>query len=296
MKKIYGILSAITVIAAVVFYLSFYIVDERNWVVITQFGKPVRTEKEAGLHFKYPGFLQTVNLFDKRVNMFDTQPIQLMLGDKNPIIISCYVAWQIKDPLLFFQVVGNEKNAEVKLADMIISNLGIILGDYDIKNIINTDKNSVKLEEIEAAVKTDATAKSREKYGIEIVKAGIQRVAYPGIVMKAVYERMKSERSKVAEKLRAEGQEEASGIRSEANKISQEIEAKAQKEALIIKGEGDKQAMKIYSKAYSRDSEFFNLIRSLDMYKKILDDKTTLILSTDSSLFEYLDLQENKKK
>ena len=296
MKKIYGILSAITVIAAVVFYLSFYIVDERNWVVITQFGKPVRTEKEAGLHFKYPGFLQTVNLFDKRVNMFDTQPIQLMLGDKNPIIISCYVAWQIKDPLLFFQVVGNEKNAEVKLADMIISNLGIILGDYDIKNIINTDKNSVKLEEIEAVVKTDATAKSREKYGIEIVKAGIQRVAYPGIVMKAVYERMKSERSKVAEKLRAEGQEEASGIRSEANKISQEIEAKAQKEALIIKGEGDKQAMKIYSKAYSRDSEFFNLIRSLDMYKKILDDKTTLILSTDSSLFEYLDLQENKKK
>ena len=296
MKKIYLLLSILTIMIASVFYLSFYTVDAKSWVVITQFGKPVRSIKKAGPYFKRPGFLQTVNTFDKRINMFETQPIQLMLGDKNPIVISCYAAWRIKEPLLFFQVVGNVKNAEIKLADMIISNLGIALGDYDIKNIINIDKNVVKLEEIETAVKTDSTMKSKEKYGIEIVKVGIQRVAYPDIVMNAVYERMKSERSKEAKKLRAEGQEKASKIRSEANKMSREIEAKAQKEALVVKGEGDKQAMKIYAQAYLMDPEFFNLIRSLDMYKKIMDNKTTLILSTDSKLFEYLDLQEEKKK
>ncbi len=296
MKKAYICILVAIAISVSVLYLSVFTVDDRNWVVITQFGKPVKTITEPGPYFKLPGFLQTINKFDKRINMFETQPIQLLLGDKNPVVISCYAAWQIQDPLLFFQVVGNKNNAENKLSDMVTSSLGIVLGDYNIRNIINIDKADIKIDEIEKAIKTESSARSEEKYGIKIIKTGIQRIAYPDIVMKSVYERMKSERRKEADKLLAEGQEEASNIHFEANKISQSINAKAKKNALIIKGEGDKAVMRIYSQAYNKDAEFFNLIRSLDMYKKIMADNTTLILSTESELFKYLDLGRGEEK
>lgn len=285
------IIAGILILIWVLGYLSSYTVSAREWVIITQFGRPVKTIMEEGLHFKLPGVIQKVNRFEKRTNVFETQLIQLLLGDKNPIILSCYVAWRIESPLTFFQAIGYLENATYKLSDMVNSQLGSILGNYKIDNIINTVPENVKMNEIEKILLSNSNERVREKYGIQIIQIGIQRVAYPSIVSKAVYERMKSERRKEVDKLRAEGKEEATKIKAMADKEVKDITSEAYKKAQIIKGEGDGEAMKIYAAAYGQDPEFFDFLKSLETYEHILKTKSTLILSTESELFKYLNLE-----
>ena len=289
MKKNLIIVSILIVVAALI-YFSTFTVQESESAVITQFGRPVKVVQQAGLYLKLPGFLQKVDRFDLRTVSYETQPIQLLLGDKNPIIISCYIAWAIKEPLLFFQSVGYSQNAVQKLSDMVTSQLGIVLGDYYLGNIINIDPEQVKLVEIETRLRDNSNSSAQDKYGIHIAKIGIKRIAYPDIVIEAVYNRMKSERNKEAAKLRAEGKEEGMNIRTEADKRAKEIEAEAYKKSQILRGEGDRTAMNIYAEAYSQDPEFFDFLKSLQTYKNILSKNTTLILSTDSELLKYLDI------
>jgi membrane protease subunit HflC len=289
MKKTLFIALPIIAVLALA-YFSTFTVNESESVVITQFGRPVKVVQQAGLHLKLPGFLQKVDRFDLRTGAYETQPIQLLLGDKNPIIISCYVAWAIEKPLLYFQSVGYSQNAVQKLSDMITSQLGIILGDYSLSNIINVDAGQIKLEEIETRLRDNSDSSAEDKYGIDIEKIGIKRIAYPAIVIEAVYNRMKSERNKEAAKLRAEGKEEGMNIRTEADKKAKEIEAEAYRTSQILRGEGDRTAMNIYTEAYSQDPEFFDFLKSLETYKNILNENSTLILSTDSELLKYLDV------
>ena len=289
MKKTLFIALSIIVVLALA-YFSTFTVKESESVIITQFGRPVRVVQQAGLHLKLPGFLQKVDRFDLRTDSYETDPIQLLLGDKNPIIISCYVAWAVKKPLLFFQSVGYAQNAVQKLSDMVTSQLGIILGDYTLSNIINVDPGQIKLAEIEKRLRDNSDSSAQDKYGINIAKIGIKRLAYPAIVIEAVYNRMKSERNKEAAKLRAEGKEEGMNIRTEADKKAKEIEAEAYRTSQILRGEGDRTAMNIYAEAYSRDPEFFDFLKSLETYRNILNKNTTLILSTDSELLKYLDI------
>jgi membrane protease subunit HflC len=289
MKKTLFIALPIIAVLALA-YFSTFTVKESESVVITQFGRPVRVVQQAGLHLKLPGFLQKVDRFDLRTDSYETQPIQLLLGDKNPIIVSCYIAWAVEKPLLFFQSVGYSQNAVQKLSDMVTSQLGIILGDYTLSNIINVDPEQIKLAEIEKRLRDNSDSSAQDKYGINIAKIGIKRLAYPAIVIEAVYNRMKSERNKEAAKLRAEGKEEGMNIRTEADKKAKEIEAEAYRSSQILRGEGDRTAMNIYAEAYSQDPEFFDFLRSLETYRNILSKNTTLILSTDSELLKYLDI------
>jgi membrane protease subunit HflC len=275
-------------------YFSTYTVLENELIIVTQFGKPVRTIDTAGLHFKLPGFLESVNRFDKRSDMFETQPTQLLLGDKKPIIISCFVLWKIHDPLLFFQSMGRLDSAIQKIDDIISSKLSIVLADYAIEDIINTQKDRVLLSDIEAKVTQAANDNSIGKYGVVIQETGVQRLAYPAVVINAVYERMKSERTKEADKIRAEGKEVAQKITVGAEKKAREIKAEANKQALILKGEGDQESMAIYADAYRQGSEFFDFLQSLETYSNILGEETTLVISTDSDLFRYLQIEKSK--
>ncbi len=268
--------------------VSTYAVSQGEYAVLTQFGKPSRTVEEAGLYFKRPGFLETVNRIERRTHVFSTQPIQLMLGDQNPIVLTCYVCWRVRDPLLFFQSVVTVDIAAQKLGDMVNSQLGNTLGDYRLANIISTTPEQVEIAGIEAKVLESTNVKTREKYGIEVVQVGIRRLAYPSIVAEAVYNRMRSEREKEARKYRAEGQEEATMIKARADREVKEILAESYKQAEIRKGEGDRQALKIYAEAYGEDAEFFEFMRSMEVYESILGENSTLVLSTDSELFRYL--------
>jgi len=277
-------------------FTAAYTVNEQEYAIITQFGKPVRIVEEAGLYFKLPGFLQNINRVDKFVKNFTTQPIQLLLGDKNPVILTCYVCWEVEDPLSFFESLSTNLIAAQKLGDMVNSQLGGVLGDYTINNIINTQTEMVKLEEIENRIIKNANKNTRESYGIKIVTLGIRRILYPSIVAESVYERMRAEREKEARKFRAEGKEEASKIQASTDKEVAEILADAYKQSEIIKGEGDKRAMEIYANAYSKNPDFFEYSKSLETYCDILKDKSTVILSTDSDLFKFLTQFEINKE
>jgi len=287
----------VALVAVATLYLVTFTVSEREYVVVTQFGKPTRTISASGLNWKWPGFLETVNRVDRRIHTFTTQPIQLLLGDKNPIVLTSYVCWRVRDPLLFFQSLVNTEIARQKLGDMVNSQLGSVLGDFSLANIINTAPEQVKLSAIENRILEDTNRKAQSKYGLEIIQVGIRRIAYPTIVADAVYNRMRSEREKEAMKYRAEGREQATKIRAKADREVTEILAEAYKKAQILKGEGDQQALKIYSAAYGKDREFFEFTRSMEVYRDILGEQSTLILSTDTELFRYLkDPLGNMKK
>ena len=282
----------IAAVLLIVVYTITFTVSEKEYVIVTRFGKPVRVIEDAGLHFKLPFFFETVNRLDRRIHVFVTQPIQLLLGDKNPIILTCYVCWKIASPSLFFQSITFTKVAQQKLGDMINSQLGSVLGDYHIDRIISTKPGEVAFEEIEQRIMVDSNPKARGKYGLEIVQLGLRRLNYPSIVAEAVYNRMRSEREKEAKKHRAQGAEEAAKIEAQTDKEVSEILAKAYQEAETIKGEGDREAIRIYAEAYGEDPEFFEFLKSLEIYKDILRDKSTLVLSTESELFKYLDSHE----
>jgi len=273
-------------------YYSLFTVNEKEFVIITRFGKPVRTLEQAGLYFKRPGFLEAVNRIEKRAKVFKTQPIQLLLGDKNPLIITCYVCWRVSDPLRFLQSLTSSDIVEQKIGDMINSLLGSTLGDYTIENIINVRPELVRLEDIEVRILQESEQKAIKKYGIKIIDVGIRRLAYPHIVTQSVYDRMRAEREKETKKYLAEGKEEAAKIEAQTDKEVAQIIAEANKEAEILKGQGDKEAMSIYAEAYSQDPGFFEFTKSLEACSDVLKKKSTLILSTESGIFKYLKYTE----
>ena len=292
--KITCLIFGVVAVALLMTWLCTYTVSQREYVVLTRFGKPVETMSATGLHLKRPGFLETVNRIERRTHIFNTKPIQLLLGDKNPIIITCYICWRVKDPLLFFQSLLSSQIATQKLSDMVNSQMGNALGAFKLDNIINTDPSKVKLDELEQQILSNTNASATERYGVEVVEIGVRRLAYPAVVADAVYNRMRSEREKEARKFRAEGKEEATKIRAKADRQAKEILAEAYKQAEILKGEGDQKALKIYAEAYSKDKEFFEFLKSMELYKDILDDRSTVIMSTDSDLFKRLKHLQDK--
>ena len=187
-----------------------FTVSEKEFAIVTEFGKKVETHKEAGLKTKLP--FQTVIRIDKRNNVFKSQPIELLLKDKNPIVVVCFICWRVDDPDLFIKSLITFDNARLKLGDMLNSQLGSVLGDYSLENIINTEASSVKLIEIEERIEANLDAMARENYGLEIVRSGIRRLEYPEIVENAVFGRMRAEREKEAKKYRAEGRQQAAVI------------------------------------------------------------------------------------
>ena len=285
MKKILVIVPVL-IVFGIIMYTSLFTVKEGYSVIITQWGKTITTIDKAGLCTKWPW--QKVNTFDNKINCFEAQTLQLLLKDKNPIIVTCYVAWELDNSELFFQSLNNIDNAKLKLGDMINSQLAIILSDYEIDKIINTVPENVKLQEIYEKLTDEANSRARSKYGIKVIQVGLKTIVYPSVVSDAVYQRMRAERTKEAVKHTAEGEEEATKIRANTDREAKELLANAYKEAEEIKGEGDKEALKIYADAYSEDPEFFNFVKSLQVYSQIMDENTTLVLSTDSELFEYL--------
>ncbi len=268
--------------------LSLFVVNEADVVIVTRFGKPVRVADRAGLHLKLPAPLDRVNRLDRRLQTFKSRPLQLLLRDKNPIVVTCYINWRISEPLEFFQALQGAEIAEQKLGDLVNARLGSVLGEYTLAQIINVDPGEVKLPEIETRLREECNLSAGRNYGLEVLEVGIRRLLYPEIVTESVYARMRAEREKEAAKFRAEGAEESAKIKAEADRESAEITSEAYRRAEVIRGEGDAEAMRIYGGAYGQGRDFYDFWGALESYRKILGQKTTLILSSDSALFRYL--------
>ena len=279
MKKLLTILLPIL---AVVGFSSIFIVDETQQVVILQLGKPVKTVTKPGLNVKLPFPFQEKITFDDRLLEYDSPPEEILSKDKKSLIVDNYVRWKIVDPLQFLKTVQAIPTAKSRMDDIVYSELRRELGTHDMVEIIT--ENREEIMDIVTRQSNSATL----AYGISVVDVRIRRVDLPAENEESIYARMDAERKRQANKFRSEGEEEAQKIRAATDRDKTIILADAYKEAEKIRGEGDARAVQIYARSYSADPKFYEFARTLDTYKQVIDDKTTLVLPSGSKLFKLL--------
>ena len=279
MKKIFTFILPVLLLVG---FSSIFIVDETNQVVILQLGKPVKTVTKPGINLKLPFPFQEKITFDDRLLEYDSPPEETLSRDKKTLIIDNYVRWKIVDPLQFLKTVQAIPTAKSRMDDIVYSELRRELGTHDMVEIITQNR-----EEIMDVV-TKASNKATLSYGISVVDVRIRRVDLPSQNEESIYARMDAERKRQANKFRSEGEEEAQKIRAATDRDKTIILADAYKEAEKIRGEGDAKAVQIYARSYSADPKFYEFVRTLDAYKKVVDDKTTLVLPSGSKLFKLL--------
>ena len=313
-----GVIITIGVIALLwVFLLAsgvFFIVDETQQVVITQFGKPVGDPiKEAGLEVKIP-FIQKANYFDRRLLEWDGSPDQIPTKDKKYIWVDTTARWKIVDPLKFLRTVHDENGAHARLDDIVDSaTRDYVTGHKLIEVVRSTNRILPKLEKIEGISQEEQIEEilfGREEllkeifnqasqfvpeYGIQLVDVRIKRINYVKEVQQKVYDRMISERNRAAEEYRSEGMGKSAEIQGLTLKELKKIQSEAYKTAEEIKGQADAEATKIYAEAYGKDADFYQFLRTLEAYQKSMGNKTRVILTTDSDYFKYLKEKSGKE-
>ena len=270
------------ILIAIVGLSTVFTVDETRQVVILQFGEPVRIIKTPGLYFKLPAPLQVAQRFDDRLLEYDVPPEEILSKDKKSLIVDNYVRWRIIDPLLFLQTVQTEPIAKTRIDDIVYSELRRELGTHNMSEII-TENRELIMEKV-----TRESAIATKPYGIEVVDVRLKRVDLPQNNEQSIYRRMQAERIRQANKFRSEGEEESQKIKASTDKDKTIILANAYKEAEEVKGEGEAKSVDIYARAFSKDPDFYEFYRTLETYKIILDKKTTLVLPTNSKLFDIL--------
>lgn len=284
-----------------------FIVQEKDQVVITQFGKPVgEAITEPGMYFKLP-FIQEANYFEKRYMEWNGDPNQVPTKDKKFIFVDTYARWQITDPLQFFKRLTNERGAQSRIDDILDGDTRNFIANNNIEEAVRTSNRIPVSSDIE--IIGDSLAKvyvGREKIqqmilesankqtadlGIEILDFRFKRINYVQEVQDQVYERMKSERFRIADKFRSEGQGEASRINGEKERELKNIQSLAFRDAELIKGKADATAASIYAKAYNQSSQsrgLYSFLKSMETFEKTFDGKTSIFISTDSELYKYL--------
>ena len=267
-------------------YLTFYTTRETEFALITQFGRPVRTVVNAGLHVKWP--FQSILRFDRRLRVYNPRPSEFLTRDKKNLVIENYVAWRIEDPDRFVKSVGDTASAEMRLHDIIWSGLSAALGTLDLESLVSASPDKVQAAAMLDMLTTHADLTALAQYGIRVVDVHIKRLNLPEQNKQSVFARMRAERERIAMQYRAEGEEQALVIRANADREKEAILSAAYKDAETIRGEGDAEATRIYGQAYSKNPRFYKLVRTLESYKKVLDDKTTIILNSDSALLKVL--------
>lgn len=310
MKNIKLILYIVLILVIIIILgQSIFIVQETEQVVITQFGKPVgEAIITPGLKFKTP-FIQKANFFDKRFLEWDGDPDQVPTKDKKYIFVDSYARWQITDPLQFFKRLTNERGAQTRLDDILDGETRDYVAAHNIEEIVRTSNRMplttdsiseligdsllaiyVGREKIQNMIQESANAKAAD-LGIVILDFRFKRINYIEDVRQQVYERMKSERYRIADKFRSEGQGEASRINGEKERELKTIQSVAFRDAEEIKGKADAEAAAIYASAYDRSAasrDLYAFIKSMETFEKTFDNQTSIILSTDSELYKYL--------
>ena len=308
----------VVVLAAVfmgvlVISLSVYTVDPTEQVIITQFGQPVGDPiTDPGLHFKVP-FVQAVNTLDKRFLEWDGAPVAIPTRDKTYIHVDTFARWRIEDPKTYFVRLHDERSAQSRLEDILGSETRNSIAKHDLIEIVRTDKNRQPLrdeslkggatgvigilppiqfgrQKIEEEIKT-AAAQKLGQFGITVLDFRIKRVNYNPDVLDRIYQRMISERLQIAQRFRAEGEGESARIAGQRERDLNEIQSNAYRQVQQIRGEADAKASEIYARAYTQNpqaAEFYTFLKTLDTYRKIFTKDSTIVISTDSELFQLL--------
>jgi len=282
---------------------AFYVVNEAEQVIITQFGKPVGDPvMTPGLKIKVP-FLQKANFFDKRFLEWDGAPNEVPTKDKRFLYVDTYARWRIIDPLLFFQRLRDERGAQSRLDDILDGETRTTIAQHNlIEAVRSTNREFVVSSAIDESAKEitagrvalekevlDNAQARTEVLGIEILDFQFKRTNYADVDRPKVYERMISERKRIAEEYRSEGAGEAARISGSKDKDLKEITSEAYRQAQEIRGKADAEAADVYARSYNRDPEFYRFLKTMDVYRTTLDKQTILMLSTDGEFLKYLE-------
>ncbi|GBE33781.1 modulator of FtsH protease HflC [bacterium BMS3Bbin06] len=314
-KTKYTVIGGIVFLALIAIVSSAFIVNETQQVIITQFGKPVgKPIVTPGIHFKIP-IIQEANFFDRRFLEWDGNPNQIPTKDKRFIWVDTYARWRIKDPLLFFQRVRDERGAQSRLDDILDGETRNAIAKHILVEIIRTTNREYQTSE--GLLTDEAKSLARIKYGrekiarsivdaasprtlelgIELLDLRFKRINYVEEVQNKIFERMITERKRIADKFRSEGQGEASKILGNKERELKKIQSGAYRTAQEIMGKADAQATTIYAKAYNQSPEsreFYRFLKTMETYKTTFSGKDWLVLSTKIDFFKYLQSQSGK--
>jgi membrane protease subunit HflC len=302
------LISVIIIGIAVLIILNgtFYRLNEFEQAVITQFGKPVGGAiVDPGLHLKAP-FIQKLHMFEKRILIWDGDAKEIPTSDKKYIWLDATARWKIVDPLKFYQSVGNETAILSRLDDIVDSASRDVVSAHRLTEIVRNSNDILTKQEKDALIQTgmlerisigrdslrvlimEKASELVPQYGIELVDVQIKRINYVKEVRQKVFERMISERQKIAAMYRSEGKGEKAEIDGKRERELQRIQSEAYKKAQEIKGTADAKATKIYAESYGKDPEFYSFLKTLEIYRNTIGKNSRAILTTDSDIYKYL--------
>ncbi|RDV16789.1 protease modulator HflC [Pontibacter diazotrophicus] len=307
-----NIRSILSLIVAIIIltlaFTSVFVLDETQQAIVTQFGKPVgQPRTQPGLHYKIP-IIQKVQFFDARYLEWDGDANQVPTKDKKFIFVDTYARWQITNPLQFFIRLRDENSGQSRLDDILDGETRNAIASHDLLEIVRSTNREPEVEEefmedmenlndisvgrdrIEALVLQRANERTAD-LGVKILDFRFKRMNYVDEVRDRVYDRMKSERNRIADQFRSEGQGEARKIQGNKERDLAKIQSEATREAEMIQGRADAQATTIYAEAYNKNAQardLYSFLRSMETLEKSFDEKTSVILSTDSELYRYL--------
>lgn len=269
-------------IALVILSSTLFVVDQRQFAIVFALGEVKQVIREPGLHFKLPPPFQNVMFVDKRILTLDTpEPDRFITAEKKNILVDAFVKWQIVDPRLYFvSFGGDERRAQDRLAQIIKAALNEEITKRTVREVISGERSKV-MDAIRTKVANEA-----KQIGAEIIDVRLKRVDYVEQINNSVYERMKSERARVANELRSTGAAESEKIRADADRQRTVILAEAYRQAEAIRGDGDAKAARVYADAFGRNPEFYKFMRSLEAYKDSFKTRSDVLLIDPNS--EYL--------
>jgi membrane protease subunit HflC len=321
MRRRRSLLIAAVIVMGLVLFGSAYTVKQTEQVIITQFGRPVgEPVTSPGLHLKLP-FIQQVIRFDKRYLGWDGPMVEMPTKDKTYVQVDTFARWRIKDPMQYYLRLRDERSAQSRLEDILGSETRTAIARHELIEVVRTDKERQPLQdesltgasaglgtlgvlhpirygrlEVEKGV-IDAAAPKLAEFGIELLDVRLKRINYHPQVLERIHQRMISERLQIAQRFRSEGEGEAARIAGQKERDINEIESTAYKRVQEIRGEADAKATEIYAKAYTQRPEaadLYRFLKSMETYRKVINNDATLVLSTHSDLFALLQRIEQK--
>jgi len=304
-----GIILIFIFVAGVILANSFFIVSQTEQALVLRFGKPVNIVTSPGLKFKVP-MVDSVQKYEKRIVALNAEPKTVILRDQDRLIVDAFITYRIVNPLKFYQTVREERIMNTRLESILEKSLRDVLGSEDLSTLLSPKRSQImetvrdKVSRLSSGQSEDGTASATHTkeeaaaqadaeqnmgFGIQVVDVRILRTDLPKETSDPIYNRMRSDRQRVAEQFRAEGQRESQIIRAEADRERTVLLAQAEKQSSILRGEGDGEATRIFAEAFGSDEEFYGFYRTMQAYRNSLKkEDTTVILSPQSDFLRYL--------
>jgi len=279
-----GLIGAAVVIAIILIVGSstLYTIKQTEQGIVLQFGEPKEVVTAPGLHFKLP-FIQNVEIYDKRVLLFENPAQEVIASDQKRMVINAFAFYRITDPLEFYQAVGTEEVARARLSNLLNASMRQLIGTVPLVDVISGERERL-MEDIRTRVNREAL-----QFGVDVIDVRIKRADLPAENSQAIYQRMQTEREREAREIRAQGEEQSLRIRAEADRTRTVLISQARRQSEITRGEGDGEAVRIFAEAYGQDVDFFTFYRTMQAYREALNaGDTTIVMSPDGDFLRFL--------